>query len=175
MASTVGFVGVGNMGRPMALNLVKKGFTLVVHDVDPSKLEPLRAKGAKVMDSAEQVAAATSRMICMVETTAQAESVITGEHGFIKSAALGSIVICMSTIDPLVLKRMGGELATRGIAMLDAPVSGGTERAISGELSIIGGGEATTFDACRDLFSAMGARIFHVGALGQGLWGRGSR
>jgi 3-hydroxyisobutyrate dehydrogenase len=169
MTQAVGFVGLGNMGRPMALNLIKKGFALVVNDIDPAKVEPLRAKGAKVVDSAEQVAAQTSRMICMVETTAQAESVITGEHGFIRSAALGSIVVCMSTIDPIVLKRMGGELATRGIAMLDAPVSGGTERAISGELSIIGGGETATFDACRDLFGAMGAKIFHVGALGQGL------
>jgi len=169
MTEAVGFVGLGNMGRPMALNLMAKGFALVVHDIDPAKVEPLRAKGARVVESAEQVAAATARMICMVETTAQAESVIGGEHGFIKSAALGAIVVCMSTIDPLVLKRLGGELATRGIAMLDAPVSGGTERAISGELSIIGGGETATFDACRDLFSAMGAKIFHVGALGQGL------
>ena len=115
----VGFVGLGNMGRPMALNLIKKGFALVVNDIDPAKVEPLRAKGAKVVESAEQVAAETSRMICMVETTAQAESVITGEHGFVRSASLGSIVVCMSTIDPIVLKCMGGELATRGIAMLD--------------------------------------------------------
>jgi 3-hydroxyisobutyrate dehydrogenase-like beta-hydroxyacid dehydrogenase len=169
MADAVGFVGLGNMGRPMALNLAKKGFALVVHDIDPAKVEPLRAQGAKVAASAEEVAAASTRMICMVETTAQAESVITGEHGFIKSAARGSIVLCMSTIDPLVAKRMGSELAARGVAMLDAPVSGGTERAISGELSIIGGGEPATFDACRDLFGAMGAKIFHVGGLGQGL------
>jgi len=167
--ASIGFVGLGNMGRPMALNLLAKGFALVVHDIDPAKLEPLRAKGAAVVESAEQVAARTSRMICMVETTAQAESVIAGEHGFASSAARGAIVICMSTIDPLVLTRLGGELAARGIALLDAPVSGGTERAISGELSIIGGGEPATFEACRDLFGAMGARIFHVGALGQGL------
>src|SRR5438034_11130769 len=75
----------------------------------------------------------------------------------------------MSTIDPLVAKGLGEELAARGIAMLDAPVSGGTERAISGELSVIGGGEPATFDACRDLFAAMGTKIFHVGGLGQGL------
>src|SRR5438874_5313932 len=138
MAGIVGFIGLGNMGRPMALNLVKRGFSLVVHDIDPAKVEPLRAQGAKVVDSAEQVAAASSRMICMVETTAQAESVITGERGFLRSAARGSIVVCMSTIDPLVAKRIGGELAARGVAMLDAPVSGGTERAISGELAING-------------------------------------
>jgi 3-hydroxyisobutyrate dehydrogenase len=169
MAGKIGFVGLGNMGRPMALNLVKHGFALVVHDIDPAKVEPLRAQGAQVVESAEQVAASTSRMICMVETTAQAESVITGEHGFIRRAARDSIVVCMSTIDPLVARWMGSELAARGVAMLDAPVSGGTERAQSGELSIIVGGETATFEACRDLFGAMGARIFHVGGLGQGL------
>jgi 3-hydroxyisobutyrate dehydrogenase-like beta-hydroxyacid dehydrogenase len=167
--ASVGFVGLGNMGRPMALNLVKRGFALVVHDIDPAKVEPLRAQGAKVVDAPEQVAAAATRSICMVETTAQAESVIAGERGFIKTAGRGHIVICMSTIDPVVARRLGGELAARGVAMLDAPVSGGTERAISGELSIIGGGETATFDACRDLFGAMGAKIFHVGTLGQGL------
>jgi 3-hydroxyisobutyrate dehydrogenase-like beta-hydroxyacid dehydrogenase len=169
MTAVVGFVGLGNMGRPMALNLVKHGFALVVHDIDPAKVQPLRAQGATVVGSAEQVAAASLRMICMVETTAQAESVITGERGFIRGAAHGSTVISMSTIDPLVARRMGEELAARGVAMLDAPVSGGTERAISGELSIIGGGEPATFEACRDLFGAMGTKLFHVGGLGQGL------
>jgi 3-hydroxyisobutyrate dehydrogenase len=157
------------MGRPMALNLVKHGFPLVVHDIDPAKVEPLRQKGATVADSPERVAAATARTICIVETTAQAEAVITGERGIIRSAGQGHIVICMSTIDPFVATRLGQELAARGITMLDTPVSGGTERAITGELSIIGGGDAETFEACRDLFKAMGTKIFHVGGLGQGL------
>jgi len=169
MAGQIGFVGLGNMGRPMALNLIKRGFALVVHDIEVTKLEPLRAAGARIVASAEEVAAASTRMICMVETTSQAESVITGQQGFIKSAARGSIVICMSTIDPVVARAMGDALAPRGVAMLDAPVSGGTERATSGELSIIGGGDTATFEACRDLFEAMGTRIFHVGGLGQGL------
>ena len=169
MAGAVGFIGLGAMGRPMALNLVKHGFPLVVHDIDPAKVEPLRQKGATVADSPERVATATARTICIVETTAQVEAVITGERGIIRSAGSGHIVICMSTIDPLAAKRLGQELAARGIAMLDAPVSGGTERAITGELSIIGGGAAETFEACRDLFKAMGTKIFHVGGLGQGL------
>jgi 3-hydroxyisobutyrate dehydrogenase len=105
----------------------------------------------------------------MVETTAQAEAVIAGERGIVRGAAPGHIVVCMSTIDPLVARRLAGELAAREVAMLDAPVSGGTERAASGELSIIVGGEAATFAACRDLFAAMGTKAFHVGALGQGL------
>src|SRR2546422_3819985 len=169
MAGAVGFVGLGNMGRPMALNLVKQGCPLVVQDIDPAKVEPLRARGASVADSAERVAAAADRTICMVETTVQAESVIAGERGIIRSATRGHIVICMSTIDPFVARRLAEALRARGVAMLDAPVSGGTERAVSGELSIIAGGEATTFEACRDLFKAMGTNLFHVGPLGHGL------
>ena len=169
MAEAVGFIGLGNMGRPMALNLAKHGFPLVVHDVDPTKVEPLRARGATVTDSPEAVAAASDRTISMVETTAQAEAVITGERGIIRTARSGHVVISMSTIDPLAARRLGDALAARGVAMLDAPVSGGTERAISGELSVIVGGAPETFEACRDLFKAMGSRIFHVGGLGQGL------
>ncbi len=81
----------------------------------------------------------------------------------------GHILVCMSTIDPLAAKRLGALLEGRGIAMLDAPVSGGTERAATGELSIIVGGAKPTFDACQDLFRAMGKNLFHVGTLGQGL------
>jgi len=153
----------------MALNLAKQGFPLVVHDVDPAKTEPLRARGATVAESPERVAAAADRTISMVETTAQAEAVIVGERSIIKSARAGHIVISMSTIDPIVAKRLADQLGARGIAMLDAPVSGGTERAQSGELSVICGGAPETFEACRDLFKAMGTKIFHVGGLGQGL------
>ena len=169
MSGAVGFIGLGAMGRPMALNLVKHGFSLVVHDVDPSKVEPLRARGASVAPSAERVAAGADRTICMVETTAQAESVLTGPEGGVRGAAPGHIAICMSTIDPTVARRLAADLAARGVAMIDAPVSGGTGRAESGELSIIAGGDAATVDACRDLFRAMGTNVFHVGSLGQGL------
>ncbi len=169
MAGAVGFIGLGNMGRPMALNLLKQGFALVVHDIDPAKTAPLRERGAKIAESPEQVASAADRTIVMVETTAQAEAVITGEHGIIRRAKPGHIVLCMSTIDPFVARRLAGELAARGVAMLDAPVSGGTVRAASGELSIIAGGDAATFEACRDVFKAIGTKLFHVGAVGQGL------
>jgi len=165
----VGFIGLGNMGQPMARNLAKRGFSLVVHDVDRARAETLRERGAMVADSAEDVAAAAGRTIVMVETTAQVQEVVAGERGLIRSAAPGHIVICMSTIDPLTARRLGEQLTARGVAMLDAPVSGGTERAATGELSIIAGGDRPTFEACRDLFEAMGAKQFHVGALGQGL------
>ena len=169
MAGKVGFIGLGAMGGPMAQNLVTHGFSLVVHDIDGAKVERLRARGAAAADSAADVAAVTERTICMVETTAQAEAVIAGERGIVQRARPGHVVACMSTIDPFVVRRLGDQLAARGIALVDAPVSGGTERAASGELSIIVGGDAGTVAACQDLFRAMGKNVFHMGGLGQGL------
>src|SRR5262245_35751935 len=110
MPGAVGFIGLGNMGGPMALNLVKHGFALVVHAVAPDKVEPLRERGPRVAGSPEEVAAASDRTIVMVETTAQAESVIAGEHGVIRAAKPGHIVVCSSTIDPLAARRLGEQL-----------------------------------------------------------------
>src|SRR6266404_9788879 len=169
MASKVGFIGLGAMGGPMALNLAKAGFALVVHDIDETKTELLKARGAEVAASAQSVAASADRTIVIVETTEQAESVIIGAHGIIRGARPGHIVLCMSTIDPFAARTIADRLASLSIAMLDAPVSGGTGRAQSGELSVIVGGAAAVFAQCLDLFAAMGSRWFHVGPLGSGL------
>ena len=169
MPGKVGFIGLGAMGGPMALNLAKHGFDVVAHDIDPAKSEVLRARGAVAADSPQAVAGAVERTICIVETTAQVESVIFGERGVVRAAQPGHIVVCMSTIDPIAARGMADRLAEKGIAMLDAPVSGGTSRAQSGELSVIVGGTAETYAACEDLFRAMGSNLFHVGPLGSGL------
>jgi 3-hydroxyisobutyrate dehydrogenase len=169
MAGKVGFIGLGAMGGAMALNLVKGGFALVVNDIDEAKTEPLKAKGAEVAGSAQAVAAAADRTIVIVETTEQAESVIIGAHGIIRGAKSGHTVVCMSTIDPFAAQSFADRLAALDIAMLDAPVSGGTGRARSGDLSIIVGGAPDVFVRCQDLFGAMGSRAFHVGPLGSGL------
>lgn len=169
MAGKVGFIGLGAMGGPMALNLVKAGFALVVHDIDAAKTEPLKARGAEVAASAAAVAAEVDRTIVIVETTEQAESVIIGAHGIIRGAKAGHIVLCMATIDPFAARGFADRLAALEIAMLDAPVSGGTGRAQAGGLSVIVGGAAEVFSKCEDLFKAMGNRAFHVGPLGSGL------
>ncbi len=169
MAGKVGFIGLGNMGGPMALNLVKAGFELVVHDINPARLAPLVAAGATVVASPEAAAAECHRTICMVETTAQAEAVILGGNGFIQSAKQGDIVLCMSTIDPFAARRFAERLAEKGVAMVDAPVSGGTHGAAAGTLSVIVGGPEETFAATEDLFRAMGKNVFHVGGHGLGL------
>jgi len=165
----VGFVGLGNMGGPMARNLLKAGIKVVVHDLDPRKVQALAEAGAEVAPSPQAVARETTRSICMVETTAQAESVMLGEAGFIQTAKPGHIVICMSTADPFKLREMEPKLAAQGIRLLDAPVSGGTSGAAAGSLSIMVGGDKAVFDACADLFAAMGGNVFHAGKLGNGL------
>jgi 3-hydroxyisobutyrate dehydrogenase len=169
MPGKVGFIGLGAMGGPMALNLVKAGFALVVNDIDETKTARLKAKGAEVAASAQVVAAAADRTIVIVETTEQAETVIIGAHGIIRGARPGHIVVCMSTIDPFTAQSIADRLAAVDVAMIDAPVSGGTGRAQSGELSVIAGGAREVFEKCTDLFAAMGSQSFHVGPLGSGL------
>jgi len=148
---------------------LKHGFPVVGYDVSPARNDHMRGLGAAIADGPAAVARAAAKTICMVETTAQAESVIVGEGGIIDEAETGDIHLCMSTIDPLSVKRMHATLAERGVAMIDAPVSGGEERAISGELSAIVGGDAATVEACRPILEAMASKIFHMGGIGQGL------
>ena len=168
MPGTVGFIGVGAMGGPMAQNLVKHGFSLVVHDIDRAKAELWRTRGATVVGSAAEVAGRVERTISMVETTAQAEAVIAGEHGIVRTARPGHIVASMSTIDPIAARRLGAELAAKGVAMLDAPVSGGEKGAIDGALSIMVGGDKAVFEKVLPIFQAMGKTITLLGPLGFG-------
>lgn len=169
MSGQVGFIGVGNMGGPMAMNLLKNDFAVVVYDADPAKITPFTEQGAACADSLAEVAASVDRTISMVATTAQAEAVIVGDDGIMQGAKAGDIVLSMSTIDPFAAQRLHDRLAAKSIKMLDAPVSGGTVRSASGELSIMVGGERAVFDACQDMFNAMGANIFYIGPIGQGL------
>jgi len=168
-AKTVGFVGMGVMGGGMAANLLKHGFPVVGYDVDPKRNDHMATLGAVIADGPAAVARTAAKTICMVETTAQAEAVIVGKGGILDGAEKGDIHLCMSTIDPLSVKRMNGVLAQRGVAMIDAPVSGGEPRAVSGDLSAIVGGDKDTVDACRPILEAMASKIFHMGGIGQGL------
>jgi 3-hydroxyisobutyrate dehydrogenase-like beta-hydroxyacid dehydrogenase len=169
MSGKTGFIGLGAMGEPMALNMIKAGIPLVVYDINPAKVEALVTAGAEKAASSREVASSCDRTICLVETTAQAETVICGAGGIIEGVEPGNIVLCMSTIDPLVAKRMAKELNVKGVAMLDAPISGGTPKAQAGTLAVIVGGDAETFTKCQDIFDAVGEHAFHIGEQGQGL------
>ncbi len=169
MALKTGFIGLGAMGSGMAAALIRAGIPLIVHDRDTRKLAALRDLGADVGSSPAEVASRCERTICMVETTSQVQDVLFGASGLVEGAQSGHRIACMSTIDPAAVRRMYSELAMRDIALVDAPVSGGTERARNGKLTIFTGGDAAAVDVFADCFRAMAEHVFHMGGIAQGM------
>ena len=170
MSHTIGFIGLGLMGRPMALNLVKAGYSLVVHSRSRPPVDDLVAAGARSANSPAEVAAACTRIITMVPDSPDVELVLDGPHGAFRSLKPGTIVIDMSSIAPAVARRLAARAAEFGGTMLDAPVSGGDIGAINGTLSIMVGGDAAAFAAVKPLFDVMGNpdRVVHIGDAGAG-------
>ena len=167
--SSVGFVGLGDMGGPMTANLLlKAGRAIVVYDLQAAKVKQAVDLGAQAASGPSDVARRASIMISMVDTTAQAEEVIVGAGGFIEAAEAGDLVISMSTIDPIALQRMHAKLATKGIALIDAPVSGMDKGAREGTLKAFVGGAPEALEQARPVLQAMCAQITHIGAIGQG-------
>ena len=164
----VGFIGLGIMGRPMALNLHKAGHTLFVHGRRPESMAPLAQAGCTACASAAEAAAQADVTIIMVSDTADVEQVIFGAGGVTHGAKPGSVVVDMSTISPTATRHFAKELSARGIEMLDAPVSGGDVGAINATLSIMVGGKPAVFERVQPLFAAMGKNIVHIGDNGAG-------
>jgi 2-hydroxy-3-oxopropionate reductase len=163
----VGFIGLGVMGRRMALNLRKAGYALLVHDLSRAAVEELMAAGATDAGSVAGAAEADV-VITMLPDTPDVEAVVLGEGGLVSAMRRGSVLIDMSSISPTATQAMAAELGARGIDMLDAPVSGGYQGAESGTLSIMVGGEAGVLDRCRPVLEAMGKTISHIGEHGAG-------
>ncbi len=168
MDKKVGFIGLGIMGIPMAHNLIKAGFEVIVYNRTTSKAEQMVSKGAKKADSPKEVTEESSVVITIVSDTPDVESVILGKNGVIEGIKLDSVVIDMSTISPQATQKIATRLRERGAYMLDAPVSGGEQGAINGTLSIMVGGDAQVFERCRPILEAMGKNIIHVGSNGMG-------
>jgi 3-hydroxyisobutyrate dehydrogenase-like beta-hydroxyacid dehydrogenase len=166
--ASVGFVGLGDMGGPMTANLLKARRAVVVYDLQEAKVKQAVELGAQAATRPSDVARRASIMISMVDTTAQAEEVIVGPGGFIDSAQPGDLVISMSTIDPIALQRMHAKLAVKGVALIDAPVSGMDKGAREGTLKAFVGGDAAALEQARPVLQAMCAEITHIGAVGQG-------
>jgi 3-hydroxyisobutyrate dehydrogenase-like beta-hydroxyacid dehydrogenase len=166
---TVGFVGLGEMGGPMARNLLQAGHPLIVYDIDPAKNAKFASLGARVAPGPSEVARGSHVMISMVDTTAQAEQVIVGPGGFIEAAQPGDVVVSMSTIDPAAVIRMQQRLAVKDIEIIDSPVTGMIEGAHKGTLKAYIGGEASSLEKCRPALSAMTSEVCHIGAHGQGI------
>ena len=168
MTQTIGFVGLGIMGRPMARNLLKAGYPLVVHSRSQGPVQELVGSGAKAASAPRDVAGQVEVLITMLPNSPDVELVALGPGGIIEGARPGLLFADMSTISPIVSKKVGAELGKKGVRMLDAPVSGGEKGAIDAALSIMVGGEKADFDAALPIFQAMGKTITHLGALGAG-------
>ena len=168
MAQVIGFIGLGIMGRPMARNLLKAGYSLMVHSRSQKPVDEIAGAGAKVGTSSRDVAAQCDVLITMLPNSPDVEQVVLGRDGVIEGARPGMILLDMSTISPLVSQKVGAALAAKSVKMLDAPVSGGEKGAIDGALSIMVGGDKAVFDKALPIFQAMGKTITHLGPLGAG-------
>jgi 2-hydroxy-3-oxopropionate reductase len=168
MTTKLGFIGLGIMGRPMALNLRKAGHALWVHGRRPVTMEVLVEAGATPCASAEEVAANADVIFVMVSDTPDVEHVILGDKGVIHRAKRGSVVVDMSTISPAATRRIAQELERRGVEMLDAPVSGGEVGAINATLSIMVGGKPAVFERVKPYFGCLGKNVVLVGGSGAG-------
>lgn len=166
MTETVGFVGLGVMGRYMALNLVSAGLDVVVHNRSGGPQEELVAAGAQGAASAAEVAARARTVITMLSDDAAVRAVV-GE-ALLPAAGEGSLIIDMSTVSPALSRELAAQGAQRGVALLDAPVSGGDVGAREGTLSIMVGGEAADLERARPLLEILGASIVHAGPAGAG-------
>jgi 2-hydroxy-3-oxopropionate reductase len=170
MTHTVGFVGLGVMGKPMARNLLKKGFPLVVHSRSPAPIGELVAEGAVEAADAGEVARQATRIITMLPDGPDVAAVLQGPSGVFQAMQPGTILIDMSSISPAIARFLAQRAAERGATMLDAPVSGGEVGAINGTLSIMVGGAQEAFDAVKPILDAMGNpdRVVRIGDSGAG-------
>ena len=170
MKETIGFIGLGLMGRPMAKNLLKAGYPLVVHSRSQRPVDDLVAEGADRATTPADVARKAARIITMVPDSPDVERVLDGPDGVFSAMQPGTIVIDMSSIAPGTARRLAERAAALGGAMLDAPVSGGDIGAIQGTLSIMVGGDAADFIAVKPILDVMGNpdKVVHIGEAGAG-------
>lgn len=164
----IGFIGLGIMGKPMSKNLLQAGYSLVVMDRNAEAVAELAALGADVAATPKAVAALSDIVITMLPNSPQVREVALGENGLIEGAKAGTVLIDMSSIAPLASREISEALATKQIAMLDAPVSGGEPKAIDATLSVMVGGDKEVFDRCFDVMKTMAGSVVHTGDIGAG-------
>ncbi|MFL5738260.1 MAG: 2-hydroxy-3-oxopropionate reductase [Actinomycetota bacterium] len=168
MGERIGFIGLGIMGKPMALNLLRAGYPMTVHSRSAPPVDEVVDGGAARASSPREVAEASDIVITMLPDTPDVEQVLFGDDGVASGLSPGALVIDMSTISPIATRRFAQQLSDRGASLLDAPVSGGEKGAIDGTLSIMVGGAQSDFDRAKPLFDVMGGNIVLVGDSGAG-------
>jgi 2-hydroxy-3-oxopropionate reductase len=164
----IGFIGLGIMGKPMVRNLLNAGFVPRIFNRSEAAVAELTADGAISAGSAKEVAEQSDIVITMLPDSPDVEAVVLGEKGVLEGANEGLLLIDMSTISPVVTRKIAAELERSGVRMLDAPVSGGDKGAIAGTLSVMAGGDANDFERALPVFEAMGKTIRHCGPVGSG-------
>ena len=164
----VGFVGLGIMGKPMARNLLKAGFELIVHSRSRPPVDELVSEGATAADSPSACASGMDAIVTMLPDSPDSEAVILGDDGVLSGARAGATIIDMSSIAPATSQRIAAACEAKGVDALDAPVSGGEPGAIAGQLAIMVGGKQEAFDRCRPLFEAVGKSFVLCGGYGAG-------
>ncbi|MGI6604749.1 MAG: NAD(P)-dependent oxidoreductase [bacterium] len=164
----IGFIGLGNMGRPMAKNLLKAGYDLVVYDLIEEAVTDLMGLGAKRGTSPKDVAERSEIVITMLPSSPHVEQVILGPLGVLAGARPGLLVIDMSSIAPVVSQKVAAKVKEKGVRMLDAPVTGGTAGAANGTLTIMVGGDKEDLAEAMPIFEHLGKKVIHVGKSGMG-------
>ena len=168
MSDRVGFIGLGIMGTGMTRNLLRANVDLTVYNRTPARMQPLADAGAATAASPAALAANVDVVFLCVSDTPDVEQVLLGDDGVLEGARSGTLVVDMSTISPRATRELAQRLREAGVAMLDAPVSGGSEGAAKGTLSIMVGGEAADLERARPYLEAMGSTITHVGPISAG-------
>ena len=168
MKKKIGFIGLGIMGKPMAKNLLKAGYEVVCHDINEAAVDEVVAAGATKGFSSAKTAQQSDIVITMLPNSPHVKEVVLGKDGVLDGAGEGTILIDMSSIDPLISQEISKEAAKKGVLMLDAPVSGGEPKAVDGTLSIMVGGPEDTFEEVKEILLFMGASAVLVGEIGSG-------
>ncbi len=168
MKKKIGFIGLGIMGKPMAKNLLKAGFSIVAYDLNKNAVDDVVKAGAQAASSSKEAAGKADVIITMLPDSPDVKEVILGKNGVMEGIKPGAIVIDMSSINPLVSQEIEKELRKKKVEMLDAPVSGGETGAIQGTLAIMVGGKEEVFKDCVDILNAVGKNIVLVGGIGAG-------
>ena len=163
MAERIGFIGLGIMGKPMARNLMKAGYSLVVHNRSREAVDEMAGEGAIPAGSPREVAAQVETVITMLPDSPDVQDVVFGDDGLLSEMSDGKLLIDMSTISPVTALEVNQALVEKGASALDAPVSGGDKGAIAGTLSIMVGGRAEDFERAKPIFEVLGKTIVHVG------------
>jgi len=164
----LGFIGLGIMGKPMSKNLIDAGYDLIVYDIVEEVLNEVVKYGAKKGTSPRNIAENSEIILTMLPNSPEVKAVVVGENGVIEGAKLGQILIDMSSIAPLVTRQLAEELKAKGVEMLDAPVSGGQEKAQAGTLAFMVGGKKEIFEECKEILNVMGGSVTLVGDIGAG-------